>query len=179
MIWLIVAALAMSFLGALHPVGDSLAVFRVGFCLVLLPCVLALPRGGFARLTLLSITLLGLASVLWHKIPTSDPGPVTIYQKNVLHRRLPTDLNAGPVILVDPMLATGGSAVAAAEILRKAGATDLRLICLVAAPEGVRRLAAEFPAMPIYAAALDRQLDHRGFICPGLGDAGDRLFGTD
>jgi uracil phosphoribosyltransferase len=82
------------------------------------------------------------------------------------------------VILVDPMLATGGSSSAAIEILRKAGAVDLRMICLVAAPEGVRRLAAEHPDVRVYAAALDRELNERGFILPGLGDAGDRMYGT-
>lgn len=93
-------------------------------------------------------------------------------------RKLPRDLEAGPVILVDPMLATGGSASAAIRLLREAGALDLRLICLVAAPEGVRRLRTDHPDVPIYAAALDRELDERGYIRPGLGDAGDRMYGT-
>lgn len=92
--------------------------------------------------------------------------------------KLPKDLGAGPVILVDPMLATGGSAVAAITMLRAAGASDLRMICLVASPEGVRRLAAETPDVKIYAAALDERLDENNYIRPGLGDAGDRLFGT-
>ena len=92
--------------------------------------------------------------------------------------RVPKDLDAGPVILVDPMLATGGSAVAAISMLRERGAHDVRMICLVAAPEGVSRLLAEHPKVPVYAAALDRCLNDRGFILPGLGDAGDRLYGT-
>jgi uracil phosphoribosyltransferase len=92
--------------------------------------------------------------------------------------KLPKDLDAGPVILVDPMLATGGSAVAAITMLREAGAVDLRMICLVASPEGVRRLAEETPDVKIYAAALDERLDENNYIRPGLGDAGDRLFGT-
>ncbi len=92
--------------------------------------------------------------------------------------KLPPDLGAGPVILIDPMLATGGSAVAAATMLRDAGAKDLRMICLVASPEGVQRMAKAHPTMPVYTAALDRELDERGYILPGLGDAGDRLFGT-
>ncbi len=94
-------------------------------------------------------------------------------------RKLPKDLHAGPVILVDPMLATGGSASAAISILREAGAADLRMICLVAAPEGVRNLGVAHPTVPIYAAALDRGLSSRGFIEPGLGDAGDRMYGTE
>lgn len=94
-------------------------------------------------------------------------------------KRLPRDLDAGPVILVDPMLATGGSASAALFMLKEAGATDLRMICLVAAPEGVDRLAREHPDVTVYTAALDERLDDNGFIVPGLGDAGDRLYGTD
>lgn len=94
-------------------------------------------------------------------------------------RKLPRDLNAGPVVLVDPMLATGGSAIQALDILKEAGATDLRMICLVAAPEGLAALAETHPDVRVYAAAVDRQLDHRGFILPGLGDAGDRMYGTE
>ncbi|MEO1128257.1 MAG: uracil phosphoribosyltransferase [Planctomycetota bacterium] len=92
--------------------------------------------------------------------------------------KLPSNLSGGPVILVDPMLATGGSASAAAGMLREAGARDIRMICLVAAPEGVQRMLDDHPDVPIYAAALDRELNDDGFILPGLGDAGDRLFGT-
>lgn len=92
--------------------------------------------------------------------------------------KLPRDLDAGPVVLVDPMLATGGSALAAIGMLRHAGASDLRLVCLVASPEGVQRLSEQAPDVTIYAAALDESLDERGFIRPGLGDAGDRLYGT-
>lgn len=93
-------------------------------------------------------------------------------------RKLPRDLGAGPVVLVDPMLATGGSASRAISILRESGATDLRMICLVAAPEGVARLLADHPDVRIYAAGLDRELTAQGFITPGLGDAGDRMYGT-
>jgi uracil phosphoribosyltransferase len=93
--------------------------------------------------------------------------------------KIPPDLSAGPVLMVDPMLATGGSAARAASMLKDAGAVDLRMICLVAVPEGVRKMMAEHPDVPIFAAALDRELDESGFIRPGLGDAGDRLFGTD
>lgn len=92
--------------------------------------------------------------------------------------RLPKDLDAGPVILVDPMLATGGSASAAIRMLQENGAKDVRMICLVAAPEGVRRMHTDHPHLRIYAAALDRELNASGFILPGLGDAGDRLYGT-
>ena len=80
--------------------------------------------------------------------------------------------------LLDPMLATGGSAVAAVSSLKRAGATRIRFLCLVAAPEGVRRLAQGHPDVTVYCAALDRALNEQGYIMPGLGDAGDRLFGT-
>lgn len=92
--------------------------------------------------------------------------------------KLPADLDSGPVVLVDPMLATGGSASAAISMLREAGAMDLRMICLVAAPEGVRKLLKDHPDVKVYAAALDRELNEKGYILPGLGDAGDRLYGT-
>ncbi len=94
-------------------------------------------------------------------------------------KKLPKDLGSGPVILVDPMLATGGSASAAIGLLREAGATDLRMICLVASPEGVALLGRDHPGVMIYTAALDRGLTERGFIVPGLGDAGDRMYGTE
>jgi uracil phosphoribosyltransferase len=92
--------------------------------------------------------------------------------------KLPRDLDAGPVILVDPMLATGGSAVAAISMLRQAGASDIRMICLVASPEGIERMRSEHPGVKIYAAALDERIDENGYIVPGLGDAGDRMYGT-
>lgn len=102
---------------------------------------------------------------------------VTLEPKAYLNK-LPRDLDAGPVVLIDPMLATGGSASAAVTMLRGAGARDLRMICLVAAPEGVERMRTEHPDVTIYTAALDERINEHGFILPGLGDAGDRLFGT-
>ena len=92
--------------------------------------------------------------------------------------KLPADLDAGPVILVDPMLATGGSASAALTMLRQAGASDIRMLCLVASPEGIARLKADHPEVTLYAAALDDRLNDKGYIMPGLGDAGDRMYGT-
>jgi len=94
-------------------------------------------------------------------------------------RRLPRDIEAGPVLLVDPMLATGGSASEAVTLLRQAGAKDLRMICLVASPEGASRMQSDHPDVRIYTAAMDRQLDEKGYIRPGLGDAGDRMYGTE
>lgn len=94
------------------------------------------------------------------------------------YERLPSDLADAIVFVLDPMLATGGSAVHALDRLRAAGARRLRLICLVAAPEGLAAVAAAHPQVGVWTAAVDRQLDERGFIRPGLGDAGDRVFGT-
>jgi uracil phosphoribosyltransferase len=92
--------------------------------------------------------------------------------------RLPPGMGESYVFLLDPMLATGGSAVAALDRLKANGARRLRLICLVAAPEGVEAVREVHPDVPIWTAALDRQLDDNGYIRPGLGDAGDRVFGT-
>jgi uracil phosphoribosyltransferase len=92
--------------------------------------------------------------------------------------KVPGDASERDFFLLDPMLATGGSAVAAVSSLKRAGATRIRFMCLVAAPEGVRRLAREHPDVVVYCASLDRGLNEQGYILPGLGDAGDRLFGT-
>jgi uracil phosphoribosyltransferase len=92
--------------------------------------------------------------------------------------RLPPGMGEAYVFLLDPMLATGGSAVAALDRLKANGARRLRLICLVAAPEGIDAVREAHPDVPIWTAALDRQLDEHGYIRPGLGDAGDRVFGT-
>lgn len=94
-------------------------------------------------------------------------------------KKLPRDLAAGPVVLVDPMLATGGSACAALDMLVSSGARDLRMMCLVAAPEGIGRVQERHAGVRIYTAAIDRGLDEHGFIRPGLGDAGDRMYGTE
>jgi uracil phosphoribosyltransferase len=93
--------------------------------------------------------------------------------------RMPPEVTTRGAILFDPMLATGGSAAAAVQRVKEAGAPHVRFVCVVAAPEGVERLAEAHPDVPVYAAALDEKLDHRGFIVPGLGDAGDRCFGTE
>lgn len=93
--------------------------------------------------------------------------------------RMPPEVKTRGAILFDPMLATGGSAIAAVQRVKEAGAPHLRFVCVVAAPEGVAKLAAAHPDVPIFTAALDEKLDHRGFIVPGLGDAGDRCFGTE
>ena len=98
--------------------------------------------------------------------------PVRYYSNFPEHRK------SHPFILLDPMLATGGSAVNALDYLKEEGAQNIRLVSVIAAPEGVRRVESEHPDVPVYTAALDDRLDERGYILPGLGDAGDRQFGT-
>lgn len=92
--------------------------------------------------------------------------------------KIPAEAEERDFVLLDPMLATGGSAVAAVRSLKRQGAKRVRMLCLVAAPEGVKRMLDEHPDVHVYTAALDRELNAHGYILPGLGDAGDRLFGT-
>jgi uracil phosphoribosyltransferase len=94
------------------------------------------------------------------------------------HKSLPENLGAFETVLIDPMLATGGSAVAALDLLVEQGAKHIRLVNLVAAPEGIETVQKKYPRVPIFTAAIDHKLNEKGFIVPGLGDAGDRLFGT-
>jgi uracil phosphoribosyltransferase len=93
--------------------------------------------------------------------------------------KVPRNLNKALVLLLDPMLATGGSAAAAITYLKDRGAKRVRLVCLVAAPEGVKKVRKAHPDVHIFICALDRELNNRGYILPGLGDAGDRMFGTE
>jgi uracil phosphoribosyltransferase len=94
------------------------------------------------------------------------------------HKSLPKNLERFEVILIDPMLATGGSSLAALDLLVEQGAKHIRLVNLVAAPEGIQIVHKKYPRVPIFTAAVDKKLNEKGFIVPGLGDAGDRLFGT-
>jgi uracil phosphoribosyltransferase len=98
--------------------------------------------------------------------------PVQYYYK------VPAELNNRVVIAVDPMLATGNSSAAAIDLLKQSGATDIRFLCLLAAPEGVALMKERHPDVPVITAALDERLNEKGYILPGLGDAGDRMFGT-
>lgn len=97
---------------------------------------------------------------------------------NEYYFKTPKNLNKSEVVLLDPMLATGGSASAAITYLKKRSAKDFVFACLVAAPEGVKKILNDHPDVKVFGAALDRQLNHKGYILPGLGDAGDRTFGT-
>ena len=92
--------------------------------------------------------------------------------------KAPSDLVDRTVLVLDPMLATANSAVAAINLLKQRGAQDLRFVCLLAAPEGIARLQAAHPDVPVWTAAIDSHLNDHGYIVPGLGDAGDRMFGT-
>jgi uracil phosphoribosyltransferase len=138
------------------------------------------------KLTLVPILRAGLGMVegMLRLVPSARVGHVGIYRdEDTLeavryYSKLPPDVDERRCIVLDPMLATGGSARAAVDLLKQEGARQIQFVCVIAAPEGVRRLAAAHPDVPIFAAALDRQLDDRGFILPGLGDAGDRQFGT-
>lgn len=116
--------------------------------------------------------------------PEARVGHIGIRRDEATHRpvtyyaRLPNDVAQGYAIVIDPMLATGGSACAAIRYLKDAGCRDIQMICLVAAPEGVRRVHDEHPDVRVFSCSLDRQLDENAYIRPGLGDAGDRVFGT-
>lgn len=117
-------------------------------------------------------------------IPSARVGHIGIYRDPATLKpveyfaKLPASLSEALVVVVDPMLATGGSAAHAVGIVKGRGGTDVRFLCLVAAPEGLQVMHQAHPDVPVYAAALDRGLDSHGYIRPGLGDAGDRLFGT-
>ena len=104
-----------------------------------------------------------------------DPRTLTAVE---YYFKLPADMAERDVIVVDPMLATGNSAIAAVDRIKEVGPRSIKFVCLLAAPEGVAALQAAHPDVPIYTAAIDRQLNEHGYILPGLGDAGDRIFGT-
>ncbi len=127
---------------------------------------------------------LGMVDGILNLIPNAKVGHVGLYrdpetlQPVEYYCKLPLHLEERDVIVVDPMLATGGSASAAITAVRQRGATAVKLMCLVAAPEGVQRVQRDHPQVDIYVAAIDEGLNDHGYIVPGLGDAGDRLFGT-
>ena len=127
---------------------------------------------------------IGLQNGVVNMIPTAKIGHIGLYRdpetlKPVeYYCKMPADINQRTMLVVDPMLATGGSSAAALTMLKEKGAKKLILMCLVAAPEGVKVLNEEHPDVPIYVAALDEKLNEHGYIVPGLGDAGDRIFGT-
>lgn len=127
---------------------------------------------------------LGMVDGLLELIPAAKVGHIGLYrdpetlQPVEYYIKLPTDIHERILIVVDPMLATGGSANDAIESLKKRGAKSIKLMCLVAAPEGIKVIQDNHPDVDIYLGALDESLDENGYIVPGLGDAGDRLYGT-
>jgi len=138
------------------------------------------------KLALISILRAGngLMDGVLELIPSARVGFVGLYrdeetlQPVEYYFKVPEGLDDRLVIAVDPMLATGNSSVAAIDMLKKAGATNIRFLCLLAAPEGVERMKEAHPDVPIVTAAVDEKLNELGYIIPGLGDAGDRMFGT-
>jgi len=127
---------------------------------------------------------LGMVEGVLRLVPGARVGHIGLYRDHDTlepvdyYFRVPGDAAARDFFLLDPMLATGGSAVSAVGSLKRAGATRIKFLCVVAAPLGLERLAAAHPDVQVYCAAVDRELNTHGYILPGLGDAGDRLFGT-
>ncbi len=127
---------------------------------------------------------LGMLEGALRLIPSARVGHIGLFRDEQTlepvdyYRKMPENVSKSRVLLLDPMLATGGSASAAISSIKRCGCESIRLLCVIAAPEGAERLRSEHPDVDIYAAALDKRLNERGYIVPGLGDAGDRIFGT-
>lgn len=127
---------------------------------------------------------LGMVDGMLSLIPSAKVGHIGLYRDPTTHEpveyycKLPEDIDKRDVIIVDPMLATGGSASAAVTFLKKRGVTSIKVLNIIAAPEGVERLMGDHPDIQLYIAALDEKLNDHKYIVPGLGDAGDRIFGT-
>lgn len=137
------------------------------------PVVVAILRAG-----------LGMLNGVQAMIPSADVGVIGLYrdeetfEPHEYYCKLPKDTASREVLLIDPMLATGGSAVAAIDMLEARGIERIRFMCMIAAPDGIERLQAAHPDIDIYVAEIDDHLDENAYIVPGLGDAGDRIFGT-
>lgn len=127
---------------------------------------------------------LGMVDGILKLIPAAKVGHIGIYRNPETHRpveyycKLPADIQERDVLVLDPMLATGGSAVDAISMIKEQGVTSIKFLCVIAAPEGLRALISAHPDVQVYCAALDERLDENKYIIPGLGDAGDRIFGT-
>ncbi|MCF3595602.1 uracil phosphoribosyltransferase [Rhodobacteraceae bacterium LMO-12] len=149
-------------------------------------CEMDAPTLAGRKLALISILRAGngLLDGMLELVPSARVGFVGLYRDEATlqpvqyYFKVPSQLDERLVIAVDPMLATGNSSVAAIDLLKEAGAKNIRFLCLLAAPEGVARMKEAHPDVPIVTAALDKQLNEKGYIVPGLGDAGDRMFGT-
>lgn len=127
---------------------------------------------------------LGMVDAIMDLIPASKIGHIGLYRNEETLKpveyycKLPTDISERQVLVLDPMLATGGSAVAAIDFIKKRGANNIKFVCIIAAPQGIETLSKAHPDVEIFCGALDKTLNEHGYIVPGLGDAGDRLFGT-
>ncbi|MCI5640990.1 MAG: uracil phosphoribosyltransferase [Lachnospiraceae bacterium] len=127
---------------------------------------------------------LGMVSGITALVPTAKIGHIGLYRDEETHEpheyycKLPDPINERLIVVTDPMLATGGSAVAAVNFIKEHGGKNIKFLCIIAAPEGVKRLHEAHPDIQIYVGHLDRELNENAYICPGLGDAGDRIFGT-
>ena len=127
---------------------------------------------------------LGMVDGLLDLVPVARVGHIGLYRDEKTHKpvvyycKLPEDIQERLVIVTDPMLATGGSSCDALDMLKERGCTNIKLMCLVAAPEGIEKVQAAHPDVDIYVAAIDERLNDNAYIVPGLGDAGDRIFGT-
>ena len=128
---------------------------------------------------------LGMVNGILSLIPNAKIGHIGLYRDHQTHEpheyycKLPKHVDQRLVILVDPMLATGGSASAAVDFIKQRGCTHIKFLCVIAAPEGIERLHKAHPDIEIYCGHIDRCLNGDAYICPGLGDAGDRIFGTE
>lgn len=126
----------------------------------------------------------GLLDGMIELIPTAKVGHIGLYREPTTltaveyYLKLPLDVEHRDMLVVDPMLATGNSAVAAVDRLKEASPASIKFVCLLAAPEGIKHFHEQHPDVPVYTAAIDQYLDEHGYIIPGLGDAGDRLYGT-
>jgi uracil phosphoribosyltransferase len=127
---------------------------------------------------------MGMVDGLLTLVPVAKVGHIGLYRNEETHKpvvyycKLPEDINQRMVVVTDPMLATGGSSCDALSMLKERGCSNIRLMCLVAAPEGIAKVQKEHPDVDIYVAAVDDHLNENAYIVPGLGDAGDRIFGT-
>ena len=127
---------------------------------------------------------LGMVSGALKVLPNAAVGHIGLVRDETTHKpieyykKLPPNISSKKIIVVDPMLATGGSSSAALQMLKDAGAKDIVFICIIAAPEGIKKISEDHPEIPIYTAAIDSHLNENAYIVPGLGDAGDRIFDT-
>lgn len=127
---------------------------------------------------------LGMVSGITALVPTAKIGHIGLYRDEVTHEpheyycKLPDPISERLIVVTDPMLATGGSAIAAVDFIKAHGGKNIKFLCIIAAPEGVRHFHEAHPDVQLYIGCLDRELNEAAYICPGLGDAGDRIFGT-